>query len=253
MQLEEFQILLMSSSDRQCFFYIFSLDECWAKAMTLKGRWPREWFAHALAHIRGTHVRLAVKGVPMGWLSAVGVCQHAHRNLLRLNFAPNCPLAVRELQRVLQEKQQEHLDWSREIRRDRTMPPTCMSGMRSSFQIYIDNLDEYEVIDAMDQAELEGTISPLAERFESLYGAWAAPGNPSKNFERVPVMTTLGITTHGLEGKRYPPDGVLSKLVGFTIWSLILVEVTRKHLQILGGRWVRHFQLARATSIAFTA
>ena len=32
-----------------------------------------------------------------------------------------------------------------------------------------------------------------------------------------------------------------------------MAEVTRKHLQILGGRWVRHFQLARATSIAFTA
>ena len=121
MQLEEFQILLMSSSDRQCFFYIFSLDECWAKAMTLKGRWPREWFAHVPAHIQGTKVRLAVRGVPMGWLSTVGVCQHVHRNLLRFTFAANYPLAVRELQRVLQEKQREHLDWSREIRRDRPM------------------------------------------------------------------------------------------------------------------------------------
>ena len=77
--------------------------------------------------------------------------------------------------------------------------------MRSSFQIYIDNLDEYEVVDIEVAETLTGMESPCAERSESFYEALGTPGNAKKNFQRVDVMTTLGVTTRGREGIRHCP------------------------------------------------
>ena len=83
LQLEHYEVLLMSSSDRQCFFYIFEMERSWQGALALDGLWKRELFPHVPSEVRGPRVRAALRALPMGWLSAVGVSPHAHRNLLR--------------------------------------------------------------------------------------------------------------------------------------------------------------------------
>ena len=70
LQLEEYQILFMSSSDRQCFFCLFSMSPDWAGSMALMGDWPRDWFAYVPAGIQGDTVKLAVRGVPP-WAGSV--------------------------------------------------------------------------------------------------------------------------------------------------------------------------------------
>ena len=137
------------------------------------------------------------------------------------------------------------------MRRDRPLPQSSAGSARSAFQVYIDNLDEYEVVDTASGGALEGKESETACRSEEVYEAWKAPGNRSKSFVRVPRMTSLGIETDGLAGTGRLPEGFLVALIAFTLWSLALPGVSIKHLQILAGRWVRAQQMARATSGIF--
>ena len=85
--------------------------------------------------------------------------------------------------------------------------------MRSSFQIYIDKFDEYEIILRTERAELAGQLSPAAIRSEQLYTAWRAPGNAKKDIVRQPQMVSLGVHTEGELGERRLPEGLLTRLV----------------------------------------
>ena len=117
----------------------------------------------------------------------------------------------------------EHFDWSRETRRDAGLPQRTSGGMRSSFQIYIDNFDEYEIIENGDYVKDVSTPSALA----------------AKNFVRQPKMCTLGVETDGLTGTRRLPEGHVLALICFTVWTLFQPKVTTKHLQVWqeDGSW----------------
>ena len=152
-QLEEYEMLLLSSSDRQCFFYVFSMPRVWRGGMALRGSWPRELFPSGLAEITTDSVSVAIRALPMGWLSAVGICQHAQRNLLRRELQPRGKPALNALVEALRlTEDQDFFDWSREVRGDRALPQRRGGQMRSSFQIYIDNRDEYEIIPCTERA-----------------------------------------------------------------------------------------------------
>ena len=183
LQLEHYEVLLMSSSDRQCFFYIFEMERSWQGALALDGLWRRKLFPHVPSQVRGPRVRAALRALPVGWLSAVGVSQHAHRNLLRRS-APGRELpAVQALEEALGVGDgEEHFDWSREVRRDRPLPQSPSGSARLAFQVYIDNLDEYEVVGSAEGETLRGQESETADRSEKIYEAWKAPGNRSKSF-----------------------------------------------------------------------
>ena len=64
-------------------------------------------------------------------------------------------------------------------------------------------------------------------------------------------MVSLGIHTEGELGERRLPEGLLTRLVCFTLWTLGRGHASRLHLQILAGRWVRAQQMRRATSGVF--
>ena len=118
MQLEEYEMLLLSSSDRQCFFYVFPKPSVWRAGMALCGSWPRELFPSAPAEITTDLVRVAIRALPMGWLSAVGICHHAHRNLLRRELQPRGNPALTALVEALQVTEgQDFFNWSRAIKR----------------------------------------------------------------------------------------------------------------------------------------
>ena len=51
--------------------------------MALSGSWPRQLLSAVLFEITTDLVHVAIRALPMGWLSAVGICQHAQRNLLK--------------------------------------------------------------------------------------------------------------------------------------------------------------------------
>ena len=98
--LETDEIVLWSSDDIQGCFHVFSLPPSWRRWMILSkpirvatpGS-PRvstceDNLCHSCAasgtmgHVYFREVWLALAVIPMGWLSAVGVIQHLHRNII---------------------------------------------------------------------------------------------------------------------------------------------------------------------------
>ena len=110
MILLEAEIIMWNASDRRCFFYIFLLPTVWYKMMVFSVPLPGEilgWEAGSSAYIC-SRVRA------LGWLFAVGACQHAHRNRVRRGTA--LPRGV---------------SWERELRRDRPLPWTEITSSSS--------------------------------------------------------------------------------------------------------------------------
>ena len=59
--------------------------------------------------------------------------------------------------------------------------------------------------------------------------------------------TSRGIRQEGSLGLFAPPSGYLLELLSLTSWVLSLQSVSKKLLQVLGGRWIRVMQFRRAT------
>ena len=75
------KVMLFSSSDWKCFSYIFRLPRVWRGAMALEGRYPRSFYT-GKKQDANVLTRYSIAAVPVGWVSAVGLCQHAHRRML---------------------------------------------------------------------------------------------------------------------------------------------------------------------------
>ena len=162
----------MSSSDRKCFFYLFRLPPIWKRAMTLEGRFPLSLHTGRREH-RNTLSRYAICAVPMGWVSAVGLCQHAHRRILACR--PRTPTWTPEAHKT----EEVCFDVSHETRKDRPLPTR-----EWFYRIYIDNFDEVEIFPRDSTDALIGSRSGSTERTARQYDEWGTMGNDSKDVNR---------------------------------------------------------------------
>ena len=79
LELLEQEILLWDAEDLKCAFYVFGIPEAWWRYFVIGKAIDGE-------HVGGEpgiQYWLAVVVIPMGWLSAVGVCQYLQRRLGR--------------------------------------------------------------------------------------------------------------------------------------------------------------------------
>ena len=228
----EDETLLWSGADRKCFFYCFTLPAVW---------WP--WMALSRS-VRGAtlgrpelrRARAAVRVVGMGWLSAVGVTQHLHKNLLKHES---------QLPR--------ELPAAREVTRRRPFPMGTTREQRHAWAIYIDNLEIMEVVDRNEAEQLKGSISPLLEAAKENYDVAGSAGNDKKEVRRVTQVVTLGERIDGEQGWRSPPSGYGTRLALMTCWLMARGRVPRVWAQVLLGRWVRVQGFRRPTAVAFAS
>ncbi|CAK0812662.1 unnamed protein product, partial [Prorocentrum cordatum] len=92
------EVMMSSSEDLKCCFYVYRLPAVWHKYMALSKKVSRSCLG-----LDGTgEVHVAAAVIPMGWVSATGIIQHIHRWLLRewLEGVPPLP-EDRELRRDL--------------------------------------------------------------------------------------------------------------------------------------------------------
>ena len=68
----------MSSRDRRAYFYAFYLPRKWWGAFAFCHKVP----GHLMGRDTSTRLRIGARCPAMGWVSAVGVTQMAHRNML---------------------------------------------------------------------------------------------------------------------------------------------------------------------------
>ena len=185
----------------------------------------------------------------MGWTSAVGVTQMAHRNIVRLSCSPH-----RERVGVAGDEAEldPTLPLQFELRRDRPCPVTGHDGDSGAWAIYIDDLAEGEIFTAEFQDYVD-TESEVMGLMDLEYGPerWNCPGSDAKKIDRQAVCKVLGTVSHGTLGRRDTPDGVLLRACGATCFCLSHSWVPRRWLQVVAGRWSRCQQRNRATACSF--
>ena len=81
LQLMEQEVLLLSSEDMSCAFYLFALPTAWLPYFALDGRLSES--SRLELGLAPGKVFAAVRVIPMGWVSATGICQHLHQQLRR--------------------------------------------------------------------------------------------------------------------------------------------------------------------------
>ena len=106
----------------------------------------------------------------------------------------------------------EGLDPSRELTRDQGLPFGPDQSEKLSWQVYIDNFDNLEVVPEHLAELLTGTVSPFLQSARLRWGASGAAGNEDRDLLRELDVATLGERVEGRLGRRDPPLGYLLDL-----------------------------------------
>jgi len=233
------EMLLITATDRKCFFYVFRLPEVW---------WPFSVFKDPvwgpLIGLGEEYFYFASTVCGMGWVSACGVCQHVHRNIVRASMQPSRPIVPPGIDG-------ESLTLDAEFRRDRASPATNLGSHYSTWMVYIDDFDQQEVVAFLDGLAMLGTISRGLAEVRSAYQKAGTPGAEDKDLVRVDLAHRLGVVLDGRRGRRDAPPLFLLKLVSLTIWAIGEPAPTQKLMQVLAGRWNRPVQLRKASGSCF--
>eukprot|EP00438_Fugacium_kawagutii_P004408 Skav228593 [mRNA] locus=scaffold1161:70199:75552:+ [translate_table: standard] len=217
------KVLRVSADDLVAAFYLFGLPRGWSRMMTFgpKVSWKK------LGIDREGDVHIGARVLPMGWASAVGVLQHAHRRLaLRSPLAGGGGLLA-----------------GCEIRRDSEFPD--MEVEESLWSLYLDDMSLVEVMDRRVAKELSGKPPEEQQRLRAAYTQWGIPYNLEKAKERAAKAEKLGAILDGDAGllKSSMKRAIDSISLGF--WLLRQEKVPRKALQVFLGKETHTIQFRR--------
>ena len=140
-------VLLVSSEDVRCFFYIFSVPTSWHRFLAFGRLVPP-----GLTPDRSGKYYLCSRVLPMGFCNSVSLAQHIHRN----------GEAVEECVR-----KGARAGWEAEHRKDRSF---CWSN--PSFRVYLDNFD---LLEKVDNYGIEGDWWKLSGRRTAGYRCLGIP------------------------------------------------------------------------------
>ena len=98
---------------------------------------------------------VASRVIPMGWIQAVSLFQHLHRQVGMLD-PPNGAGHPQEL------------EW----RRDLPVPQTSDGKTKDFIQFYLDDFDCPELVPSASWENLSGTISPRHQQQRAAYARW---------------------------------------------------------------------------------
>ena len=219
---EEENQLLVSGEDLTSAFYLFRLPPCWSEYMVLDV--PVERSALGLSGEGKTYVGLSV--LPMGWHSAVGLMQSAHRQIalrsVQMGGAGLAPLAEISKRAVFPEMDDQPA-WS----------------------IYLDDTTIIEQVDKAVVAELEGKIPDEQRRLRQAYEWLGIPRNATKALERQKESERLGAVIDGEAGVLRTSSKRNLDLMGLGSWIRSQAQCPRKALQVYAGKAVHILQFRR--------
>jgi hypothetical protein len=164
---------------------------------------------------RSKQRRLALTVIAMGWVLAVEVCQHLHRNLLRR--CGELPSRV-------------------EIRRDRPFPIGASAKFLAAWKVYIDDFKHAKIFTAEEITALEDQAPELFLQALAEYEMAGAEGNPKKEEVNKVAITSLGERMDGIRGDRRAPLGYEMDLIDLTLLGLSSARPKKKLVQIILGR-----------------
>ena len=238
--LETDEIVFWSSHDVQGCFHVFSLPPAWRRWMILSKPIRVAMPARGAGVLtsndqlsRGGNapqpvvsdssrlVWLALAVIPMGWLSAVGVIQHLHRN------------------------HQGGLDQDAELVRGKPFPVTLDCSTRWWWKVYVDNSDIGEIFGRGVAAEVVLSESLSQAVYRDALDSLGVSRAAEKGASREAVGITMGSVIDGISGRAAPTLRKMWDHVSLSAWLLAQPRVCRLWLQAATGRWVFDFQHRR--------
>ena len=212
--LETGEILLMSSEDIRCFFYLFSVPQSWKRFLGFNKVVP----SHLVpVHWQGLPCVLVSRVLPMGFVNSVSIAQHIHRRVARLGLYPGGQSA-------------SGLGSQCEIRRDKALPLASRS-----FRIYLDNFDLLEKVDGRVASVLKGEVSLDTVNLRQQYSTVGLPRHPKKTVVREPVTEIQGAVVNGVTGRVTPKPSKVLKYLSLGLQLLNEGFANQKQLQIVCG------------------
>jgi len=226
LELLDDEVLVWNSEDIQCAFYVFQLPDEWLPWFALDYPLP----GHLVGLSGDEPYHLAACVVPMGWLSAVGVCQAFLRKLVQEAGVPG----------------------SKELRKDRALPIEVCQRVLRFHQEYIDNYDGGKVRkrDSIpkDKANHDVFSDQWQEMVVNGYRAWGVPRAADKSTEGF-HGATLGGCIDGDRGWIALGTVKSMELAEATFYILKQDPPTRKDVSMVSGRWVFVFQFRRTMMV----
>ena len=212
--LETGEVLLMSSEDIRCFFYLFSVPQSWKRFLGFNKvvpphLVPDQW--------QGLPCVLVSRVLPMGFVNSVSIAQHIHRRVARLGLYPGGQGG-------------SGLGSQCEIRRDKALPV----GSRA-FRIYLDNFDLLEKVDSRVASVIKGEVSLDTVNLRHQYSAVGLPRHPKKTVARETVAEIQGAVVNGVTGRVTPKPSKVLKYLSMGLQLLSEGFASQKQLQIVCG------------------
>eukprot|EP00438_Fugacium_kawagutii_P020958 Skav211849 [mRNA] locus=scaffold305:925833:932175:+ [translate_table: standard] len=217
------KVIRVSADDLVSAFYLFSLPPGWSRMMTFG---PKvEW--KALGVDRPGSVHIGARVLPMGWSSAVGVLQHAHRRLaLRSPLAGGAGLLGQC-----------------EIKRDSIFPDLEVED--SLWSLYLDDMNLVEIMDKKVAEDLKDKPPQEQQRLRQAYAHWGIPVSLPKAAVRAEKTEKLGAVIDGEAGVLKGSTKRALDSISLSCWILRQEKVLRKALQVFLGKETHTIQFRR--------
>eukprot|EP00435_Cladocopium_sp_Y103_P061594 s1327_g23.t1 len=221
--LPEGHVVRLSADDLVAAFYLFGLPPEWSRMMCFRETVP--WSVLGVERPGRVHVGAAV--LPMGWASAVGVLQHAHRRLALRSLLAGGAALIPAL----------------EIRRDAIFPDLGLAD--SLWSLYLDDTSLLELMEKKVAESLAGKPSEEQLRLRRAYEHWGIPVSEGKALVRATTGEKLGAVLDGDKGLLKGATRRALETLSLGFWILRQETVPRKSLQVFLGREVHTMQFRR--------
>lgn len=219
--MENNEMLVMSSEDIRCFFYLFSVPPVWHKFLSF----GREVPASVAPQGAKEPYFLASRVLPMGFASSVAIAQHVHRRVARMALNSMKP----------------HGQGHCELRKDKVFP-----NSKWLYRIYLDNFDTLELMDEGLASLISGKPSVATLAMREGYLHWGMPRHPKKSVEQELVAEIQGALVDGRTGKVRPKPQKVMKYVELA-WLLLRDGwANQKQMQVVCGGFVYCCMFRRA-------
>ena len=211
MHIHDNEVLMTSSEDLRCFFYLFRVPEAWVRFMGFGKRVPLSMVPTGANDLNWY---LAANVLPMGYLNSVGVAQHIQRCVIKRALG-----SLRNLGEEIQE-----------LRRDR-----CFSSLPNVFRVYLDNFDQLQRVDRKLALTIAGTPSRVVEQVRECYAQHGLPRHPKKSVEQAMEAEVQGAWLDGNTGTLCAKPSKVVKYMELTLEVLSRGKASQREMQVVGG------------------